>query len=110
MMRPVLARTSSAASGLRFCGMMEEPLVNRSESAIRPTSGEHQTTISSAKRDKCTGDGGGGERLQDEIAVGHGIERIRHRRFEPERLRRRVPVDRECGARERSGAERTKIR
>ena len=32
-MRPVLARTSSAASGLRFCGMIEEPVVNLSESA-----------------------------------------------------------------------------
>ena len=29
MMRPVLARTSSAASGLRFCGMIEEPVVKR---------------------------------------------------------------------------------
>src|SRR5262249_27884982 len=54
MMRPVLARTSSAASGLRFCGMMEEPVVKRSESDMRPTSGEHQITISSAKRDRCT--------------------------------------------------------
>ncbi len=27
MMRPALARTSSAASGLRFCGMIEEPVV-----------------------------------------------------------------------------------
>src|SRR5215831_14419586 len=42
MMRPVLARTSSAASGLRFCGMMEEPLVKRSESLMRPTSGERR--------------------------------------------------------------------
>ena len=30
MTRPVLARTSSAASGLRFCGMIEEPVVNLS--------------------------------------------------------------------------------
>ena len=53
-MRPVFARTSSAASGLRFCGMIEEPVVKRSESETRPTSGEHQITISSAKRDRCT--------------------------------------------------------
>ena len=52
--RPVLARTSSAASGLRFCGMIEEPVVNLSESRTRPTSGEVQITISSAKRDMCT--------------------------------------------------------
>ncbi len=25
--RPAFARTSSAASGLRFCGMIEEPVV-----------------------------------------------------------------------------------
>src|SRR2546425_37863 len=53
-MRPVLARTSSAASGLRFCGMIEEPVVKRSESSNRPQSGEHQITISSAKRERCT--------------------------------------------------------
>ena len=53
-MRPVLARTNSAASGLRFCGMIEEPVVNLSESFRNPTSGEHQSTISSAKRDRCT--------------------------------------------------------
>ena len=29
-MRPVLARASSAASGLRFCGMIDEPVVNAS--------------------------------------------------------------------------------
>ena len=53
-MRPVLARTSSAASGLRFCGMIEEPVVNLSDSLTRPTSGDDQITISSAKRDRCT--------------------------------------------------------
>ncbi len=53
-MRPVLARTSSAASGLRFCGMIDEPVVNRSDSSSRPASGEVQITISSAKRDRCT--------------------------------------------------------
>ena len=53
-MRPVLARTSSAASGLRFCGIIEEPVVNLSDSRIRPVSGDDQITISSAKRDRCT--------------------------------------------------------
>src|SRR6266581_1754014 len=51
MMRPAFARTSSAASGLRFCGMIEEPVVNLSESASNPTSGEVKITISSARRD-----------------------------------------------------------
>src|ERR1019366_2143367 len=52
--RPVLARTSSAASGLRFCGIIEEPVVNLSDNLARPVSGEVQITISSASRDKCT--------------------------------------------------------
>src|SRR5262249_45062573 len=51
---PALARTSSAASGLRFCGMIDEPVVNLSDSLTRPTSAEVQITISSAKRDRCT--------------------------------------------------------
>ena len=51
-MRPALARTSSAASGLRFCGIIEEPVVNLSDSVSRPDSGEHHSTISSAKRDR----------------------------------------------------------
>ena len=34
--------------------MIEEPVVNLSESLTRPTSGEVQITISSAKRDRCT--------------------------------------------------------
>ncbi len=53
-MRPVLARTSSAASGLRFCGMIEEPVVKLSDSRMKPTSGDDQITISSANRDRCT--------------------------------------------------------
>ena len=53
MMRPVLARTSSAASGLRFCGMIDEPVVKRSDSSAKPASGDVQITISSAKRDRC---------------------------------------------------------
>ena len=33
--RPVLARTSSAASGLRFCGMIELPVVKASDSRMK---------------------------------------------------------------------------
>ncbi len=36
MMRPVLPRTSSAASGLRFCGMIEDPVEKASESLTKP--------------------------------------------------------------------------
>ena len=52
-MRPVFALVSSAASGLRFCGMIEEPVVNASESEISRYGEEHQMMISSAKRDRC---------------------------------------------------------
>ena len=34
--RPVLPRTNSAASGLRFCGMMELPVVKASDSFTKP--------------------------------------------------------------------------
>ena len=51
--RPVLARTSSAASGLRFCGMIELPVVKASLSAINRNPSLHQMTISSANRERC---------------------------------------------------------
>ena len=54
MIRPGLARTSSAASGLRFCGMIEEPVVNLSDSRMKPNCAVDQSTISSASRDRWT--------------------------------------------------------
>ncbi len=107
MMRPVLARTNSAASGLRFCGMIEEPVVNLSDSLRKPTSGEVQITISSAKRDRCTDAiAAAAERLQHEIAVGHRIERVGGRPVEAERLGGHGAVERKRGAGQRRGAER----
>jgi hypothetical protein len=53
VMRPVFARVSSAASGLRFCGMMELPVVNASDSRMKPKGLLHQRIISSAKRERC---------------------------------------------------------
>src|ERR687894_430240 len=53
-MRPALPRTSSAASGLRFCGMIEEPVENASDRRTKPNWAEVHSTISSAKRDRCT--------------------------------------------------------
>ena len=50
--RPVLPRTSSAASGLRFCGMIEEPVEKASESRTKPNCGVVHSTISSAKRER----------------------------------------------------------
>ena len=106
-MRPVLARTSSAASGLRFCGMIEEPVVNLSESVTKPTSGEHHSTISSAKRDRCT--------AVIEAAASASITKSRSDTassefaagaVEAERLRRHRAVEPERGAGERRRAER----
>ena len=53
-MRPVLARASSAASGLRFCGMIEEPVVKASDRRTKPNGAEHHITISSASRERWT--------------------------------------------------------
>src|SRR5271157_577033 len=47
-MRPTLARASSAASGFRFCGMIEDPVVKASDRRTRPKPVLIQRTISSA--------------------------------------------------------------
>src|SRR5215212_11995830 len=52
-MRPVLARTSSAASGLRFWGMIDEPVEYVSGKRMKPYAGDAQSTISSASRERC---------------------------------------------------------
>jgi hypothetical protein len=49
-MRPILARISSAASGFFFCGMIEEPVENRSDSVTKRNCAEDQITSSSASR------------------------------------------------------------
>ena len=52
------------------------------------------------------GDGGGGQGLQREVAVGHGVERIGGGPGEVKRLRRHVAIDGEARAGKRRGAER----
>ena len=105
--RPTLARTSSAASGLRFCGMIEEPVVKRSERWMKPNCGVIQNTISSASRDRCTAAiapaasissaKSRSETPSSELAIG---------RSKPRSRRRLVPVDRKRRAGERRRAER----
>src|SRR3989304_5849074 len=51
--RPVLPRASSATSGLRFWGMMLEPVANSSGSPMNPNSSLAQSTTSSASRETC---------------------------------------------------------
>ena len=53
MARPDFARTSSAASGLRFCGMMLEPVDHASDIRTNPNWADDQITISSARRERC---------------------------------------------------------
>ena len=105
--RPVLARTSSAASGFFFCGMIEEPVENESDSLTKPNCGVDQMTISSASRDRCVAaDRGDRQEFQREIAVGHAVERVARRLAEAERLGRHVAVDRKAGAGQRCRTER----
>ncbi len=52
--RPVLPRTSSATSGLRFCGMIDEPVENASPTVHQPNSEEAHSTTSSHSRERCT--------------------------------------------------------
>ena len=47
-----MARSSSAASGLRFCGMIEEPVDQASLKLMKPKAADDQTTISSAMRER----------------------------------------------------------
>src|ERR1700750_1063703 len=107
MIRPVLARTSSAASGLRFCGMIEEPVVNLSESLISATSGEVQITISSAKRDRWTAAIAAADHVSStKSRSATRVKRIARRPIEAERLRRRGAIDRKRGAGQSGGAQR----
>ena len=43
---------SSAKSGFFFCGMIDEPVENASESVMKPNSEVDQRMISSAKRER----------------------------------------------------------
>ena len=54
--RPVLPRMSSAKSGFFFCGMMDEPVENASESVTKPNSALDHRMISSARRERCMHD------------------------------------------------------
>ena len=51
--RGAFARSSSAASGFFFCGMMLEPDVNESPSSRNPNSSLDHSTISAPRRERC---------------------------------------------------------
>ena len=52
--RAALPRRSSIESGLRFCGISEEPVENSSGMRAKPNSAEDQRTMSSARRERWT--------------------------------------------------------
>ena len=52
-MRGAFARSSSAASGFFFCGMIEEPDAHASETSAKPNSLLDHSTISAPRRLRC---------------------------------------------------------
>ena len=52
-MRGALARSSSAASGFFFWGMIEDPEAQASDTSQKPNSSLDQSTISAPRRDRC---------------------------------------------------------
>ena len=52
--RPARPRTSSAMSGFRFCGMIEDPVVIDSGNETHPNSGDDHSTNSCAIRLKSS--------------------------------------------------------
>ena len=48
-----MARSSSAASGFFFCGMIEEPEAKLSSTSQNPNSSLDHSTISAPSRDRC---------------------------------------------------------
>jgi hypothetical protein len=86
--------------------MIEEPVVNLSESDEAELRRRPDHDLLGEARQMHGADRRGRQRLEREVAVGHGIERIGGRPVEAERFRRHLAVDREGGAGERRGAER----
>ena len=104
--RGALARSSSAASGFFFCGMMLEPLAKASddlaeaELLARPDDdlGPELREVRRAQR-------GRGEVVDHEVAVGHGVDRVRGHAGKPELARDAAPVRLEVDARQGPGAQ-----
>ena len=105
MSRPALPRASSATSGFFFCGMIEQPVDQASSSCAQPNSREVQRQISSPRRDRCTPIiAVTKQNSGDEVAVAHGVDRVRDRVAEAELVRDRLRVERQRRAGERAGA------
>ena len=76
--RGALARSSSAASGFFFCGMIDEPLVHASrqlDEAELLAGPEHE--LGAQPREVGRAGRRGAEEVEDEVAVGDGVDRVR---------------------------------
>ena len=79
--RGALARSSSAASGFFFCGMIEEPDAQASETSQKPNSSRRpQHDLRAEAREVRRAGRRGGEEVEDEVAVGDRVDRVRRRR------------------------------
>ena len=101
--RAARPRTSSAGSGLRLFGIIELPVEYASATRTNPNArvrpprdllGE-PAEVDHPERDR-------GERLDDEVAIADGVERVRGDAVEPELRRGRLAVERVAGAGQRA--------
>ncbi len=106
--RPVLPRINSAASGLRFCGMIDEPVVKASDRCFtKPNAGVVHCTSSPASRDRWV------EQIVAAAMYSSAKSRaltasseLRIEEIEAEFLCRRLAVDRKRCAGQRRSAKR----
>ena len=90
--------------------MIEEPVVNLSESRTKRELRRHPDHDLLGQAGQMHGrDGSRGQRLEREVAVRHGVERVGRRPVEAQRLGRHVPVDGKRRAGQRGGTQRALV-
>ncbi len=98
-------------SGFFFCGNMDEPVANASDSWTKPNSSVDHSTISSPMRDKCTctsaaTNNASATKSRSETASSE-LSKV-HRELELVRDRR--GIERQTGPRERTSTQRRHVR
>ena len=105
--RGAFARSSSAASGFFFCGMIDEPDDHASGSSKKPNSCDRpQHELGAEAREVRRADRGGAEVVEDEVAVGDRVDRVRRDAVEAELVGDHAAVGVEVHAGQRARAER----
>ena len=105
--RGALARSSSAASGFFFWGMIEEPDAHASETSQNPYSSVDHSTISRAQARQVGGAGRGRRQVvEHEVAVGDRVHGVLGHAGEAQRRRHRPAVGVEVDAGQRARAQR----